>query len=55
MIRILDPLVPPRVDVKTDSKEDIVALFERLSFRDSIGHPLTHCLDFTELMERISP
>lgn len=36
-----------------NSKENIIRLFDRYGFHDTIGHPLTMCLDFTELVDEL--
>lgn len=37
--------------VRRMSEEQIVDLFKHYNFRDDLGHPLTNCLDFKELLE----
>lgn len=33
------------------SKDEIVAVFEKYDFKDAIGHNLTMCLDFLDLID----
>jgi hypothetical protein len=34
---------------------DIISHFEQLNFTDTIGHPLTNCVDFIHLVKLLSP
>lgn len=42
----------PVDSVKSASAQDIVALFKWLDFADPLGHSLTHCQDFLDLVDR---
>jgi hypothetical protein len=44
---------PPQIEIGTATKEEIIAVFKRYNFQDSLGHPLTMCQDFHELLNRI--
>jgi hypothetical protein len=37
--------------VRRLSEQEIIQLFKRYNFRDEIGHPLIHCVDFNELLK----
>lgn len=39
--------------VKGKSKEEIIKLFQWLNFKDELGHSLTLCKDFHDLLELI--
>jgi hypothetical protein len=39
-------------DISKMNAEQIMELFIWLDFKDDIGHPLTSCIDFHELVER---
>jgi hypothetical protein len=39
-------------DLKTFSREELFELFKWLDFKDKIGHPLTMCQDFINLVDR---
>jgi len=38
-------------DLKGLSKEEIIKVFEAYDFKDKIGHPLTMCMDFLDLID----
>jgi hypothetical protein len=44
-------ITSPERDLKSFSKEEIYTLFNWLDFKDEIGHPLTMCQDFIDLVE----
>jgi hypothetical protein len=44
-------ITSPERDLKSFSREEIYTLFNWLDFKDEIGHPLTTCQDFIDLVE----
>lgn len=44
---------PVDKDVAVMSRDELLLHFEWLNFRDELGHSLTFCQDFLDLLERI--
>jgi hypothetical protein len=47
------PFDTPRHSVLSASKKEIIRLFKAYDFKDPMGHPLTVCEDFLDLLARV--